>query len=124
MSKYRISDRVVFAGFYSGIDLYAWYDMANYFVLPSRYEPFGAVVNESLIYGCPVIASKYIGAIDFINSDNGQLFDPLNETEFDSVLRSACQKYAHNIVERANLMTTSFSRYVSAFKRIDEKDEN
>lgn len=92
--KLGIDARVVFAGFHTGAELYAWYDMANFFILPSRYEPFGAVVNEALVYGCPVVASKYIGAADFITEANGMLFDPLNEEEFTNTLNKAFEKFA------------------------------
>lgn len=116
-----IYDKVIFAGFYSGVELYAWYDLANFFILPSRYEPFGAVVNEALVYGCPVIASKYIGAVDFITQSNGKLFDPLNEREFIKTLQSACKKYKTTSINRGNLMPCAFDKYVSAFHKINQQ---
>lgn len=109
-----INEKIIFAGSYSGAELYAWYQMANFFILPSRYEPFGAVVNESLIYGCPVVASKYIGALDFINSENGMVFDPLDEKEFIETLETACNTYSER-VGRNNLMIHSFENYVKVF---------
>jgi glycosyltransferase involved in cell wall biosynthesis len=30
-------------------------------VLPSEYEPFGVVVNEVMLYGCPVVVSDRAG---------------------------------------------------------------
>lgn len=118
--KLGIADKVVFAGQSNGEYLYAWYNMANYFILPSRYEPFGAVINEALVYGCPVVASKYIGATDFININNGVLFDPLNENEFKTVLQESCRKYKNKTKERQNLMSISFKDYISVFKTINE----
>ena len=116
-----ILNKIVFAGFYSGVDLYAWYDLANFFILPSRYEPFGAVVNEALVYGCPVIASKYIGAVDFITQNNGKLFDPLNEKEFITTLQSTCKKYKTISMSKINLMPCTFNEYVSAFYKINQQ---
>ena len=116
--KLKIEQKVIFAGYYSGVELYAWYDLANFFILPSRYEPFGAVVNEALVYGCPVIASKYIGALDFINNSNGKIFDPLNEKEFIETLHDAMNKYAGAIEKRTNLMPCSFDKYVKSFYSI------
>jgi glycosyltransferase len=116
--KLKIEQKVIFAGYYSGVELYAWYDLANFFILPSRYEPFGAVVNEALVYGCPVIASKYIGALDFINNSNGKIFDPLNEKEFIETLHDAMDKYAGAIEKRTNLMPCSFDEYVKSFYSI------
>lgn len=114
----NIEDKVVFAGFYSGKELYAWYDLANFYILPSRYEPFGAVVNEALVYGCQVMASKFIGAIDFINDSNGVLFNPLNKEEFISTLNSFYKKTDLIAGKKTNLMTVSFDSYVSIFYKI------
>ena len=116
----QIEDKVIFAGYYSGSTLYAWYDLANFFILPSRYEPFGAVINESLIYGCPVVASQFIGALDFITTENGIIFNPLNETNFIETLQKACDKYIRKEFSyRANLMPCSFDDYVKVFKTIN-----
>ena len=115
-----LKDKVVFAGFHTDVGLYAWYEIANFFILPSRYEPFGAVINESLVYGCPVVASKYIGATDFVTKGNGMLFDPMNETEFIYIIRQACRKYSNKPLSRANLMPCSFDNYVSAFYNINQ----
>ena len=119
-NKLNLTDKVIFAGYYFGNSLYAWYDLANFFILPSRYEPFGAVINEALVYGCPVIASKYIGAIDFITSNNGKIFDPLIESDFIKTLEQGCDKYKRKReVPSNNLMPCSFEEYVKAFKTIN-----
>lgn len=118
--KLDLENKVIFAGFYSSANLYAWYDMANYLLLPSRYEPFGAVINEALILGCPVVASKYIGATDFITQNNGIIFDPLNETEFVKVIKQASLNYSGTISKRNNLMPCSFYDYVYSFYKINK----
>lgn len=119
-----IADRVVFAGFYNGINLYAWYELANFFILPSRYEPFGAVVNEALVYGCPVVTSRYIGALDFVTDQNGMVFDPLDAVKFVNTLNIAFERYAIRQAGRENCMTVSFWDSVRAFERITRSDEN
>lgn len=114
-----ILSKVVFAGYYDEAELYAWYSFANFFILPSIYEPFGAVVNESLVFGCPVMASKYIGALDFIKPGiNGQIFDPLNEESFIESINRAMIEYANFNEERKDLMFHSFNDYVKVFKSI------
>ena len=114
-----IENKVLFVGFYSGKELYAWYDLASFFILPSRFEPFGAVVNEALVFGCPVMASKYIGAIDFIDESNGRLFDPLNENEFVSVLITFYKRIEERKNnDKMNLMPVSFENYVKVFNEI------
>lgn len=115
----KLEEKVMMPGFFDGIDLYAWYDMANFLILPSIYEPFGAVVNEALSFGCPVIASKYIGALEFIDNDkNGYVFDPLNNEEFIKVLDNAMNLYQNEIKNRQNLMNHSFQHYIDSFKNV------
>jgi glycosyltransferase involved in cell wall biosynthesis len=55
VAELEISNKVIFPGYFSGNELYAWYYAANVFILPSRYEPFGAVVNEALIFVAPYL---------------------------------------------------------------------
>ena len=113
-----IKDKVIFPGFYSGVKLYAWYEMAQFYVLPSRFEPFGAVINEALIFGTPVMASKYIGAIDFVTDQNGKLFDPLSEMEFVNVLDYFIENSGNfRNDNNSNLMPVSFQDYVEVFKK-------
>lgn len=115
-----IADRVVFTGFLFGAELYAWYDMADFFILPSRYEPFGAVVNEALVYGCPVVASKNIGALDFIDEKNGIVFDPEDPASFSDALSSAYGRFVKSTASpRENLMRLSFEQYLSSYFQID-----
>jgi len=81
IDEYAISDKILLPGRYEGNELYAWYLCASGFVLPSISEPFGAVVNEALIFGLNVFCSCYAGVAVLINSDNGVIFDPLKSDE-------------------------------------------
>lgn len=85
----KIEGNVKFAGRYEHVALYAWYHVADYFILPSTFEPFGAVVNESLISGVPVLCSRLAGASSLINGKNGKLFNPYDTGELVSVLNEA-----------------------------------
>jgi glycosyltransferase involved in cell wall biosynthesis len=38
------------------------YSASDLLVLPSEYEPFGVVVNEAMLCGCPVVVSDRVGA--------------------------------------------------------------
>jgi glycosyltransferase involved in cell wall biosynthesis len=46
------------------------------FVLPSDYEPFGVVVNEAMLCGCPVVVSNKVGSgYDLIrHGENGFIY--------------------------------------------------
>lgn len=75
-AELNIDLRVIFTGRKEGLELLSWYTTAHIFVLPSIYEPFGAVVNEALLGGCYVLCSELAGASSLIDSTNGQTFDP------------------------------------------------
>ena len=72
----KIADRVLFVGRHEGVALVAWYRLAAVFVLPSAFERFGAVVNEALLAGVPVICSTKVGARELIRHHvNGEVVD-------------------------------------------------
>ncbi len=57
-----IAERVHFLGFVNQSGLPAVYAASDLLVLPSEYEPFGLVVNEAMICGCPAVVSDRVGA--------------------------------------------------------------
>jgi len=56
------SDRVLFLGPLDRDELLEWYARADAFVLPSRSEPWGMVLNEAAAAGLPLVASVEVGA--------------------------------------------------------------
>lgn len=58
----NIAEKVRFLGFVNQSKLPAVYSTADLFVLPSEHEPFGLVVNEAMLCGCPVIVTDKVGA--------------------------------------------------------------
>jgi glycosyltransferase involved in cell wall biosynthesis len=55
-------DGVRFAGFRNQSKLPRFFQLADVFVLPSRHEPWGLIVNEAMAAGCPVIVSTDVGS--------------------------------------------------------------
>ncbi|HTV09727.1 MAG TPA: glycosyltransferase family 4 protein [Candidatus Aquilonibacter sp.] len=55
-------DGVRFAGFRNQSELPAFFALAQVFVLPSRHEPWGLIVNEAMACGCCVVVSDDVGA--------------------------------------------------------------
>jgi glycosyltransferase involved in cell wall biosynthesis len=53
---------VRFPGFRNQSELPAFFALADVFVLPSRHEPWGLIVNEAMAAGCAVIISDEVGA--------------------------------------------------------------
>lgn len=112
-----IDDKIIFTGRKEGIELYNWYTIAQIFVLPSTYEPFGAVVNEALVGGCFILCSKLAGASSLINESNGILFDPSDEIDLTNKLGSAIKdsEQINRRIEklRDNKMLFSFEEKMS-----------
>ena len=77
----KLHNKVFLPGRFEAQQLHAWYLCSSGFVLPSIYEPFGAVVDEALIFGLKVLCSKYAGSSYLINKENGIVFDPLSERD-------------------------------------------
>ena len=69
---------VSFTGFINHSDprLRQYFAAADVFVLPSRHEPQGLVVLESMAMGTPVIGSATGGIPDMVSEDVGYLFPP------------------------------------------------
>jgi glycosyltransferase involved in cell wall biosynthesis len=60
-ARHALAD-VRFAGFRNQSELPRFFQMGSVFVLPSRHEPWGLIVNESMAAGCPVIVSSDVGS--------------------------------------------------------------
>jgi glycosyltransferase involved in cell wall biosynthesis len=88
----RVRERIVYAGFQAPEDLPKFYAEADIFVLPSRYDGWGVVVNQALGAGLPVICSDAVGAAEDLVEPgaNGYIF-PSGDAE---ALREALGRLA------------------------------
>jgi glycosyltransferase involved in cell wall biosynthesis len=97
-----------------------YYSAADLFVFPSQVDVWGLVVNEALCFGLPVLASRYAGASQALihGSKLGQVFDPLNPTEFADYLSAwANAPPARSaLAGQAALSTVSFATSVQAIE--------
>lgn len=70
-----IEKQVMFRGVIPAKDIYSAYSASDVFVLPSRYDGWGMVVNEAIYCGLPVIASDAVGAsAHLVTPENGYIF--------------------------------------------------
>ena len=58
-----VASQIALAGFVNQSDIARHLFAADALALPSRKEPFGAVVSEALPFGLPIIAADQIGAV-------------------------------------------------------------
>ena len=81
-----IKDSVIFLKKVDQPGLRILYNIATIFIFPSREEPLGLVGLESIACGTPVIGSNVGGIPEYINKNNGLLFDPNEPKELASII--------------------------------------
>lgn len=109
-------NRIIFTGRKEGDELYAWYNIANAFILASYIEPFGAVTNEALLGGCRCLVSKKAGSHCLIEPGiNGEIVDPYNlddiKEKIEKELLSATPLKLP-LSKRKSLMTLQFGEMI------------
>lgn len=118
----KINENILFISWVEGNELIAWYNIGQLFILPSISERFGAVVNEALIAGIPVLCSDLAGASSLIKKGfNGSIFNPYNKNELINLLL----KYLKDIKPlnfddlevKPSLMNISFEEVYLNFKQ-------
>ncbi len=82
-----LSDRVHFLGFRR--DIAEIMKAVDFFVFPSRYEPFGMVVSEAMATGIPVITTAVSGVAEIVTPESGIV---LSDTEDVAALAEAMIK--------------------------------
>jgi glycosyltransferase involved in cell wall biosynthesis len=106
---------VLMLGRLEGNELLAWYQNAGIFILPSTFEPFGAVINEALLAGCYVLSSNLAGGASLIKEDlNGNTFDPNNKKEIVKTIMLNLNRKELFINQgefRENRMTDTYKGY-------------
>jgi glycosyltransferase involved in cell wall biosynthesis len=117
VTRLNIDKNVLFVGRKEGVELVSWYNLGQIFVLPSKYEPFGAVINEALLGGCKVLCSELAGASSLVNSSNGETFNPSIEVGLFNLLTEYLDEIkpiSNEILEiRKNMMPFSFDEKVA-----------
>ena len=85
-----IDKKVTFEGFKQREELIELLKKSDIFIIPSRQDCFGLVINEVMCAGLPIIASKYVdGAYDLIKEDEGgYIIDPYDENTFKQAIES------------------------------------
>ncbi|WP_299583625.1 glycosyltransferase [uncultured Sunxiuqinia sp.] len=115
----NLGNDVLLPGKFEGNKLFAWYKVADLFILASNHEPFGAVINESLILGTPVLCSSVAGATYFIEEGmNGLIFDPHDSADFIEKFRLARNIFKDFNSAGANLMKIGFEESLEVYQSL------
>jgi glycosyltransferase involved in cell wall biosynthesis len=92
--------KVICPGFVEGEELAKQFGVADIFILPSRREPWGLVVNQAMEFALPVIVSNRVGCkSDLVDhGQTGFIFDLRNHNELatyiDALASDKCMRKA------------------------------
>ncbi len=124
VTECKLEKKIILTGRMDGKALYAWYNIGQIFILPSRYEPFGAVVNEALIAGCFAVVSSKVGAKFLIGNGNGLIFKNESTVSLNekincflpkiSAINGVCETKNSNSSHNFNYYTSKFSEFLNS----------
>lgn len=113
----RHPDRIRLVGFRNQSELPSYYAMADLFVLPSSYEPWGIVINEAMCAGLPIVTTTAVAAAaDLVHhGENGFLYSPGEVGQLAGFLRTLAEdpelriRMGRNSLERIRAWTPEAS---------------
>ncbi len=96
---------VHFVGFKNKADLKEYYQMADVFVLPTRGDVWGLVINEAMANGLPVITTdRCVAGLELVKNDENGYIVPVDNVEelqkaIEKVFASDMQVFAKNSLQ-------------------------
>jgi glycosyltransferase involved in cell wall biosynthesis len=104
-------DSIRFAGFRNQSEMPRFFDLASVFVLPSRHEPWGLIVNEAMNASRPVIVSDDVGcALDLVQDGINGFIYPTGDID-------ALAQALHRVLASAE---TAARMGASAYRRVQQ----
>jgi len=129
-----VQQQIEFAGFQAPDDLPKFFQQADLFVLPSRYDGWGVVVNQALGAGLPIICSDAVGAAhDLVEPGVNGCIVPSGDAEslFQALNRYLqnpdwLQAASHASLTKANLWLPSVGadRWLEVLTKLAEQLQN
>jgi glycosyltransferase involved in cell wall biosynthesis len=86
-----LEDFVRWLGYQHYSDLGTYFKQVDAFVFPTLEDIWGMVVLEAMVFGKPILCSKWAGASELVvHGENGYVFDPKNLDELATAMRHLC----------------------------------
>ena len=108
----ELGDGIVFLGRKTYNELVDYYNMCDYFVMPSQFEAYGIVFGEALIYGLPCIGKNCFAMPEFIHDgDNGFLIENNDKYELMNKMQALLEnrEIAKNVMKRQDEYIKQYS---------------
>lgn len=106
------TENIVFVGAVNNNKLSFYYQNADVFILPSKTETWGLVIEEALNNGTPIMCSHMVGCADdlVIAKNNGVVFHLDDEDDFENKLKEICNIDKYNQY-RENVSKMDFKQH-------------
>ena len=120
VKQYGLNRRITFAGYLNGQEMANAYAQSDICVVPSLHEPFGMVVQEAMLFGLPVIASRVGGLTEQIKDGVNGLLVPPGDSD---ALAEAIQRLSSDsdlrmtLLKNAKEKTKTFPTWESVMER-------
>lgn len=105
--RLRLENKVAFLGTVPNKDVRTHFLNADLSILPSKWDGWGAVINESLMSGVPVICSDKCGASCLISGDRGAIFKSNSKKSLEGTLAKWIEKGKTNLKTKGSIKTWS-----------------
>ncbi|MCS7239949.1 MAG: glycosyltransferase family 4 protein [Candidatus Bipolaricaulota bacterium] len=83
---------VIFPGHVGGARKFAFFELADLYVFPSRHESYGLTMMEAMAAGLPVLTTTHHSAQDLISSEFGLIVEPTPLALCDGLQRMLSQQ--------------------------------
>lgn len=107
ISRLNLKERVKVIG--ATNEMIKWYNEADIFVLPSKFEGLPLVILEAYCFGLPVVATRVGGVEDvLVDKENGFLVESDNKNELvEAILRIIEEDNLRKMFENNNIIKSS-----------------
>lgn len=86
INKYELKEKIFLLGYMNSKKLKEYYLKADFFILPSLYDPSPLAAIEALYYELPIIVSNQIGNMPEVLHKNGFSFNPWAKNSLESAI--------------------------------------
>ena len=114
----EVDQQVNFLGRISREEMQREMQGASCFVLPTRYEAFGAVLIEAMSTGLPVIATRSGGPDFIVNEENGVLIDTENKEQLAGAMQQLItdpDRYNGELIRNSTLEKYGHTRVMNRY---------
>lgn len=122
LQKLGLDDMMKVLGVVSADKLKLYYQLSDFFILPSLYDPFSLATLEAMACGAVPIVSTYAGSSEIIRTGlNGFVIDPLIEGSLSNLIKNTILSLSQNAIWklRNNVIATAKAlSWINVAKRL------